>query len=160
MNPIRVAIIASAYNRWITDPMTIGARDALARLSHQHGREADCEVFEAPGAFELPVLAANAIDTGRFDAVVCLGCIIKGETRHDEVIANAIAGTIQSLACQTGVPIAFGVLTTNTAEEAEARAGGAKGNKGAEAMEAALATLFTIEHMNTNAPSSQPARAS
>jgi len=156
MTPIRIAIIASAYNRWITDPMTAGAREALSRLA----RDAECEVFEAPGAFELPVLAASAIDTGRFDAVVCLGCIIKGETRHDEVIADAIANAIQNLACQTGIPVAFGVLTTNTAQEAEARAGGAKGNKGAEAMEAALATLFTIEQMNAKTTATEPARAS
>lgn len=148
---IRVAVIASAYNRWITEPMSRGAEASLERMARERGRRGVCEVFDAPGAFELPVLAANAIRTGRFDAVVCIGCVIKGQTRHDEVIADSIANAIQGLACKSGVPIGFGVLTTENAEQAEARAGGAMGNKGAEAMEAAVSSFLEIERMRAGA---------
>lgn len=153
-----MAVIASAYNRWITEPMALAARASLDRLAREHGRRGVCEVFEAPGAFELPVLAANAIRTGRFDVVVCIGCVIKGETRHDEVIADAVAHAIQRLACETGVPVAFGVLTTDTSDQAEARAGGALGNKGAEAMEAAVSALLEVERMRAGAPAMESSR--
>lgn len=144
---IRIAIVFSAYNRWITEPMVRGAEEALARAASSGGFSAVPELFEAPGAFELPVLAGAAARTGRFDAVVCIGCIIKGETKHDEVIGIAVANAIQSVACGAGVPIGFGVLTVDTPEQAEARAGGAMGNKGAEAMDAALAALRAIRSM-------------
>ncbi len=142
--PPRVAVVVSAYNAWVTDRMRDGALDALTRLT---GALGSAEVFEAPGAFELPVLALNAIHTRRFDAVVCIGCIIKGETSHDRVIGDAVAGAIQRVACETGVPIGLAVLTVDTPEQAEARAGGTHGNKGAEAMEAALSCVRTIRSM-------------
>lgn len=143
--PPRVAVVVSLYNGWVTDRLRDGALEALTRLT---GATGSSEVFEAPGAFELPVLAMNAIRTGRFDAAVCIGCIIKGETSHDRVIGDAVAGAIQQIACETGVPVGLAVLTVDTPEQAEARAGGALGNKGAEAMEAALSCLRTIRGMS------------
>lgn len=136
-----MAVVVSRYNRWITDQLEAGAREEHARLT---GGAGTLEMLEAPGSFELPIIALAAARTGKFDAVVCLGCIIRGETSHDRHIAGAVAQSIAQVAIETGVPVAFGVLTVENAEQAEARAGGAMGNKGAEAMAAALATAGTI----------------
>lgn len=133
--------MVSRYNRWITDRLEEGARQEHARLAGGAGALA---ILEAPGSFELPVIALAAARSGRFDAVVCLGCIIKGETTHDRHIAAAVAQGIAQVSIETGIPVAFGVLTVESAEQAEARAGGAMGNKGAEAMAAALATAHVI----------------
>src|SRR5262249_31132127 len=91
-----------------------------------------------PGSFEIPIAAQHAAESGRFDAIVCIGCIIRGETPHFEYLASAVAQGITAAASASGVPMAFGVLTTNSAEEALARAGGGPGNKGHEAAMAAL----------------------
>ncbi len=133
----RMAIVVSRYNGAVTSRMVDGAREALAA---RHA-EASPAVVEAPGAFELPVIAAGLAGRADVDGVVCLGCVIRGETVHDRVIADAIAGELVALGVRTGKPVAFGVLTCDTIEQAEARAGGAKGNKGAEAMDAALDTF-------------------
>lgn len=139
--PGHVAVVVSRYNRWITDRLESGAREEHARLTSGAG---SVLVLEAPGSFELPVIALAAARTGTFDAVVCLGCIIRGETSHDRHIASAVAQGIAQVSIETGVPVAFGVLTVDNADQAEARAGGAMGNKGAEAMAAALATASEI----------------
>ena len=138
---LRVAIVASAYHASVVGPMVDGARRAFVELG---GDERGVEQISAPGAFELPVLAAGAARSRRFDAVVTLGCIIKGETRHDEVIAHAVAGALAGLSVETGVPVAFGVLTVDTVEQALARAGGACGNKGEEAMRAAVEAVSAL----------------
>jgi 6,7-dimethyl-8-ribityllumazine synthase len=138
---LRVAIVVSRYNRWITDALLRGAQDEFHR---QTGTLEGLAIMHAPGSFELPVLARAAATSGRFQAVVCLGCIIKGETSHDLHIATAVANAITTASCETGVPIAFGVLTVDTAAQAEARAGGDKGNKGQEAMQAALDCVQTL----------------
>jgi 6,7-dimethyl-8-ribityllumazine synthase len=91
-----------------------------------------------PGAFELPLAAQHAAKTGRFDAIVCLGCVIRGETPHFDFICSAVAHGLTAASAATGVPMAFGVLTTNSVEEALARAGDGPGNKGREAANAAL----------------------
>lgn len=140
---VRVALVASAYNAWVTDRLVAGAREAFgARVGVRE--EAELVIARVPGTFELPAGCAAAIGSGRFDAVVALGCVIKGETRHDEVIADAVVQGLTALTVRTGVPIGLGVLTVNSADQAEARAGGALGNKGAEAMEAALDTLGVV----------------
>jgi len=131
----RVALIVSRYNATITDALERGALD-LAR-----GRGALIDVFSAPGSFELVALATAAAAGEHYDGVCCLGCIIKGETRHDEIIAHAVAHGLAAVTVSTGVPVALGVLTTNTPAQARARAGGSKGNKGAEAMSALLDTI-------------------
>lgn len=146
--PIEVAIVVSRYNQWITDRLRDGAIEALDRLAGPRGRATE---IEAPGAYELPALARAARDSGRFDAIVCLGCLIRGETEHDRHIARSVAHALHDVATNAGagpaMPVAFGVITAGNADQAEARAGGTKGNKGAEAMEAALAALGAMRSL-------------
>ena len=108
------------------------------------GSESHLAVLEASGAYELISIARAAAYSGMYDSVVCLGCVIKGETSHDVHINNAVATGLAQITINTGIPVAFGVLTTNTNEQAIARAGGDKGNKGAEAMNAALDAAAAI----------------
>jgi len=137
----RFAIVVSRFNEAITDGLLNGARQALAEAAV---REEDVTVMRVPGAFEIPVTALRAAATGRFDAVICIGCLIKGETMHFEYIAGAACQALADAAAATGVPIALGVLTTLTEEQAMARAADGPGNKGREAAFAAveMATLL------------------
>lgn len=144
-----MAVVVSRYNASVTDRLLDGARDAYVRRG---GAAEDLTVITAPGAYELPALALAAARTGRFRGVVTLGCLVKGETRHDRYIAEAVAQGLVSVTIATGVPVAFGVLTTDTPEQAQARAGGSKGNKGAEAMDALLDTVEQADALR------QPAR--
>lgn len=133
-----VAVIVSRYN----EAITFALRDAaVATYRARFGSKGGPVVVEAAGAFELPALAQAAAESGRFAAVVCLGCVVKGETSHDRYISQAVADAIVSIPMMTGVPVAFGVLTVDTVEQARDRAGGRHGNKGEEAMVAALETL-------------------
>jgi 6,7-dimethyl-8-ribityllumazine synthase len=137
----RFAMIVSRFNEAITDALRQGAADALSEA----GAATDAvESFSVPGAYELPQAARAAAETGRFDAVVCLGCVIRGETPHFEYICSAVAHGIMQASGDTGVPIAFGVLTTDTAAQAEERARPGRENKGFEAAVAAIemAVLF------------------
>lgn len=129
------AIVVSRYNETVTSVMLDGA---IGAYLDRGGDEARLAVLEAPGAYELVSIARAAAFSGVYRSVVCLGCVIKGETEHDRHIGNAVANGLAQISVATGVPVAFGVLTTNTNEQALARAGGAKGNKGAEAMGAVL----------------------
>ena len=131
----RFALVVSKYNDFITDRLQAGA---LAALSAAGVTPADVTVLRVPGAFEIPLAAQHAAESGRFDAVVCLGCLIRGETSHFEFIASAVAHGLTTAAAATGIPMAFGVLTTNSVEEALARAGDGPGNKGHEAAVAAI----------------------
>ena len=137
----RFAIIVSRFNEAVTRRLCDGARAALAEAGASSG---DVEVFDVPGAFELPQAARCAAEGGRYDAVVCLGCVIRGETPHFEYISAAVAHGIQEASGETGVPMAFGVLTTDTLAQAEARAVEGPDNKGFEAAAAAIemAVLF------------------
>ncbi len=129
------AIVVSRYNETVTSAMLEGAVGAyLAR----GGFEDELAVVEAPGAFELVSIARAAAVSELYASVVCLGCVIKGETEHDRHLSAAVANGLAEISVATGVPVALGVLTVHTNEQALARAGGAKGNKGAEAMGAAL----------------------
>ncbi len=131
----RFAVIVSRFNEAITSRLVAGARAALAEAG---AAEADVETFSVPGAFELPQAARAAGETGRFEAVVGLGCVVRGETPHFEYISSAVAHGLMHAAGETGVPMAFGVLTTDSWEQAEARAGDGPDNKGFEAAAAAL----------------------
>jgi 6,7-dimethyl-8-ribityllumazine synthase len=137
----RFALVVSRFNEEITEGLLKGARQALAEASV---READITVMRVPGAFEIPVTALRAAETGHFDAVICIGCVIKGETMHFEYIAGTVCQAIADAASATGVPIALGVLTTLTEAQAVARAADGPENKGREAACAAveMATLF------------------
>lgn len=137
----RFALIVSLFNDAITDRLCDGARAALAEAGAAPG---DVEVFSVPGAFELPQAARSVAETGRFDAIVCIGCVIRGATAHFEYISASVAQGIQDASGETGVPMTFGVLTTDTWAQAEERAVEGRGNKGFEAAAAALhmARLF------------------
>src|SRR5688500_899829 len=138
---MRFAIIVARFNEEITSGLLAGARAALADASVP---DEDVFVVHVPGAFEIPVAAMRLAETGRFDAVICLGCLIKGDTMHFEYIAEAASRGIMNVSVTTGVPVAFGVLTTLTEEQAVARSEPGEGNKGREAALAAIemATLF------------------
>ena len=131
----RFALVVSKYNDFVTDRLQAGA---LAALSAAGVMPADVTVLRVPGAFEIPLAAQHAAESGRFDAVICLGCLIRGETSHFEFIASAVAHGLTTAAAATGIPMAFGVLTTNSVEEALVRAGDGPGNKGHEAAVAAI----------------------
>ncbi len=147
------AIVVSRYNTSVTGVMLDGATGAYAARG---GDASTLAVLEAPGAFELISIARAAAFSGMYASVVCLGCVIKGETEHDRHIGNAVGNGLAEISVQTGVPVAFGVLTTNTNAQALARAGGDKGNKGAEAMDAALdaadAIAAVVWAKNTGTP--------
>jgi 6,7-dimethyl-8-ribityllumazine synthase len=148
----RFAIVVSKYNDFVTDRLQAGAIDALTSA----GAAAESvTVVRVPGAYELPLAAQHAAESGRFDAVVCLGCVIRGETPHFEYIASAVAHGLTTAAAATGIPIAFGVLTTNSVEEALARAGDGPGNKGREAAVAAIEMAEVFAEL-TRQPHSAP----
>lgn len=145
----RIAVVVSRYNASITDRLVEGA---IAEHARRGGGEESLSIFEAPGAYELPALAMAAAETGRYRAVVALGCLIRGETRHDRYIAEAVAQGLMHVSIQTGVPVAFGVLTVESPKQARARAGGDKGNKGGEAMAAALESIAAIDAIRRDLP--------
>jgi 6,7-dimethyl-8-ribityllumazine synthase len=138
---MRLAIVVARFNDFVTDRLLDGAREALAEAGLS---SADVDVLRVPGAFEIPMAAQKVAEAGGVSAVVCLGCLIRGATPHFEYIAAACAHGITAAAASTGVPMSFGVLTTNSAEEALERAAPGPANKGREAAEAALemARLF------------------
>jgi 6,7-dimethyl-8-ribityllumazine synthase len=137
----RFALVVSRFNDAITSRLLEGARAALLEAGAAADRIA---VYMVPGAFELPQAARCAAETGQYEAIVCLGCVIRGETPHFEYISAAVAHGLMEASGETGVPMAFGVLTTDSWEQAEARAGEGRDNKGFEAAAAALemAELF------------------
>ena len=131
----RVAIVQSLWNSAITDALADGAARAAAAAG------ASCDRFTVAGAFELPAAVRLLAGSGRYDAVVPLGCLIRGETPHFQVLADAVAAGLMTVSLESDVAIPFGVLTCGTLAQAKARAGGRAGNKGAEAMEAALSLV-------------------
>ena len=132
---MRVALVVSRYNDFVTDRLRAGAIEALR---HAGAAETDIEVMAVPGAYEIPQVAKAAAATGRYDAVVCLGCLIRGETPHFDYISAAVSQGIMTASLDTGVPMSFGVLTTNSAEQALERVEPGPANKGWEAAMAAV----------------------
>ncbi len=141
---LRVAVVVSKYNDFVTERLEAGALAALAKLGISGG---GITVIKVPGAFEITLAAHQAAESAKFDAVVCLGCLIRGATAHFEYIASAVSQGITAAAAATGVPIAFGVLTTNSVEEAIERAGDGPGNKGWEAAVAAVEMASVIAQL-------------
>lgn len=140
----RYAIACARFNDLIVDRLLHGALDGLTR----HGIAADdIDVVWAPGAWELPVVAQRLARSGTYAAVVCLGAVIRGSTAHFEHVAGQCAAGIQRVALETGIPVTFGVLTTDTIEQAIERAGTKAGNKGAEAALAALETVNLLRQL-------------
>lgn len=130
-----VAIVVARFNELITERLLEGATAAFKRAG---GDESRLEIARVPGAFELPIAAQKLAQSGRFVAVICLGCVIRGATTHYDYVCAQTASGILNVGLQTGVPTIFGVLTTENLEQAFERAGSKAGNKGAEAMMAGL----------------------
>lgn len=131
----KVAIVAARFNEFITSKLLGGALDAFVRHG---GSEEDITIAWVPGAFEIPVIAKKMADSGKYDAVLCLGAIIKGATAHFDMVANETTKGIAQASMQSGIPIMFGVLTTDTIEQAIERAGTKSGNKGFDSMVSAI----------------------
>ena len=132
---LRIALVASRFNETVVERLVAGAVEALvARGAARHG----LELVRVPGAFDLPPVVRRIAKSGRFDAVIALGAVIRGETAHFDYVAGECAAGLARIADETGVPVAFGVLTTEDEEQALERAGGSEGNKGADAACAAI----------------------
>jgi 6,7-dimethyl-8-ribityllumazine synthase len=132
---LRFAILAARFNDFVVEPLIRGALDALRR----HGvADKQIDIVRVPGAFDIPIVARKLALAHRHEALIALGCVIRGQTPHFDYVASECAGGIARIALESGVPIAFGVLTTDTAEQAIDRAGGKAGNKGADAALVAL----------------------
>jgi 6,7-dimethyl-8-ribityllumazine synthase len=132
---MKVAIVAGRFNAFIVDHLVTGAVDALTRTG---ARPEDITVYKCPGSFEIPQVARRVVEAGGVDAVVCLGCVIRGATAHFDYVAGAAAKGIAKVAMAARVPVTFGVLTTETIEQAIERAGTKAGNKGYDAAMAAI----------------------
>lgn len=144
---MRVAIVASRFNQFIVDQLVAGARDALTR--HQ-ADEKGCTLVWVPGAFELPVVAAQLASSGAYDAVVALGAVIRGGTPHFDYVAGECAAGITRVALDSGLPVTFGVLTTDTIEQALERAGTGAGNKGFDVTVTALEMIQTMREIDNH----------
>lgn len=131
----RFAIVVSRFNEFITSRLLSGAVDALKR----HGaKDEDITCVHVPGAFELPLIARRLADSGTFDAIICVGCVIRGQTPHFEYVAGEASRGVARVGMDTGVPCTFGVITADTLEQAVERAGAKAGNKGADAAMSAI----------------------
>jgi len=139
---MRFAIVAARFNRDITEPLCSGAEKTL----RDYGA-ADVHVAWVPGAFELPLVAKRFALSGAVDAVVCIGAVIRGETAHFEYVAGECAAGLTRASLDTGVPIAFGVLTVEDREQAQARVGGAEGHKGEEAAATAIEMVSLLRNL-------------
>lgn len=143
---LRFAVVVSRFNEFITTRLLEGSLDTLRR----HGADNQLiEVIWCPGAFEIPIVAKQAAASARFDAVICLGAVVRGSTPHFDHVAGQCASGIASVGLETGVPTIFGVLTTDTVEQAIERAGSKAGNKGADAAMAAIEMVNLLAAMRT-----------
>jgi 6,7-dimethyl-8-ribityllumazine synthase len=142
---LRVAIVAARFNDFVVARLVDGAIDALLR----HGAsEKNLEVVRVPGAFDMPLVVRKLAQSRRYDAIVALGAVIKGETAHFDYVAGECSSGVARAALETGVPVGFGVLTCETFDQAIDRAGGKAGNKGAEAALAALETANLLKRLD------------
>lgn len=148
---LRVALVCSRFNDLVTDRLLAGARDGLRR----HGvDDASVVVAWVPGAFELPLAASRLAASGEYDAVVCMGAVVRGATAHFDHVAGQCAAGIQRAQLDTGIPVVFGVLTTDTLEQALDRAGGKSGNKGFDAATAAIEMADLLRQLPKPSPRS------
>jgi len=140
----KYGIIVARFNDFITDRLTGGAIDVLVR----HGADdSDIEIIKVPGAFEIPLIAKKIAQQNKYDAVICLGSVIRGATPHFEYVSSEAAKGIAMVSLETGVPVVFGVLTTDTIEQAIERAGSKAGNKGAEAAMSAIEMVNLVKEL-------------
>lgn len=132
---LRVGVVVARFNGFVTERLLDGCRDGLVR----HGvRAEDTDVAWVPGAFEIPVVAQELARSGRYDAVICLGAVVRGATPHFDYVCSQVTSGVGRVGLETGLPVIFGVLTTNTVEEAIDRAGAKAGNKGFDCAAAAV----------------------
>ena len=140
----KFALVVSRFNEFITSKLLSGALDVLER----HGaKDADLTVVRVPGAFELPLVASKLAHAGEYDAVICLGCVIRGHTPHFEYIASEVAKGVAQVGLETGIPTVFGVITADSLEQAIERAGSKAGNKGADAALAAIELVNLLREL-------------
>ncbi len=140
----RFAIVVSRFNDFVTWKLTEGALDALKR----HGAEdSDITIIKVPGSFEIPLIAKKAAKSGKFDAIICLGAVIRGSTPHFEYVAAEVSKGIATVALESEIPVLFGVLTTDNLEQAIERAGTKAGNKGWDAAMAAMEMVNLIKSL-------------
>ena len=141
---LRIAVVTARFNDFITDRLQAGALDCLKR----HGVAEDAvDTVAVPGAFELPLVALTLAETGRYHAVICLGAVIRGDTTHYDYVCNEAAKGIAAASLKTGIPVIFGVVTTENTEQAISRAGGKSGNKGWDAAMTALEMANLLPHI-------------
>lgn len=144
----RFAVVVSRFNEFITAKLLGGAVDALTR----HGcKDEHITIAYVPGAFELPMIAKRLAESGQFDAVICLGCVIRGQTPHFEYVASEAAKGVAQVGLSTGVPATFGVITADTLEQAVERAGAKSGNKGFDAAVSAIELVNLLRHLPARA---------
>jgi len=132
---LKFGIVVSRFNHFIADKLLSGAMDAIYRHG---GSEDDISVFRVPGSFEIPSVANKLVESGKFDAIICLGVLIRGETPHFDYIASEVSKGIANIAINSGIPVLFGVVTADSIEQAIERAGTKQGNKGFDAAMAAI----------------------
>lgn len=141
---LKIGLIVSRFNSFITDRLTEGARDALLR----HGTaDQDIDIIRAPGAFEIPLIAKKAAAAGRYDALICLGAVIRGSTPHFDYVSAEVSKGIAHVGLDAEIPVIFGVLTTDTIEQAIERAGTKAGNKGFEAAMSAIEMADLLKNL-------------
>jgi len=140
----RFAVLASRFNEFVVDALVKGAVDALRR----HGAsDKQVEVVRIPGAYDMPLVARKLAQSRRYDAIIAVGAVVRGQTAHFDYVAGECASGLARVSAETGVPVAFGVLTTETAEQAMDRAGGKAGNKGAEAAASAIELVSLLRRL-------------
>jgi 6,7-dimethyl-8-ribityllumazine synthase len=141
---LKFGIVLSRFNNFVSDRLLEGALDALRRSGAEEG---DCSVVRVPGSFEIPLATKKMAKSGRYDALICLGCVIRGATPHFEYIATEVTKGIASITLESEVPISFGVLITDTIEQAIERAGSKVGNKGFDAAMSAIEMANLMKEM-------------
>ena len=141
---MRFGIIQSKFNEFITKKLLDGC---LKELAKNEISEKNIDVIKVPGTFEIPTAAKNLIDLKKYSAIICLGCVIRGETTHYDHICNAVSNQLSYLGATTGLPIIFGIITCENTDQALDRAGGKKGNKGQEAAIAAIEMVSNLKQL-------------
>lgn len=142
---IKIGIVASRFNEFITSKLLSGAMDSLLR---HDVKEEDIHVAWVPGAFEIPLIASKMAKSGKYDAVICLGAVIRGATSHYDYVCNEVAKGIAMVSLESGVPVMFGILTTENIEQAIERAGTKAGNKGFDCATGAIEMIDLIRNMD------------
>ena len=142
---IKIGIVAARFNEFITSKLLSGALDVLKR---ENVKEEDIEIAWVPGAFEIPLIASKMAKSHKYDAVICLGAVIRGSTSHYDYVCNEVSKGIAQVSLNSGIPIMFGVLTTDTIEQAIERAGTKAGNKGAECAQGAIEMVNLIRALD------------